>query len=115
MHLWRFQGALWHTHFARTSIISKRFCWIPGAWMAEVVQPHCCHASSLKPFVFNGLKKALPFSTTLKPQTPEFKKSGQGYSSLAGHAQRLVLFLAGLRSCLRILVSVLSIIMNVSQ
>ena len=66
--------------------------------------------SSLKPFVFNGLKRHCPSRTTLKPKTPESKKSGQGYRSLAGHAQRLVLFLAGLRYCLRLLVSVLSII-----
>ena len=72
--------------------------------------------TSLKPFVFNGLKKALPFSDNVEAEDPpESKKSGQGYSSLAGHAQRLVLFLAGLRYCLRILVSVLSIIMHVSQ
>jgi hypothetical protein len=42
-------------------------------------------------------------------------RAWQGYSSPAGHAQRLVLFLAGLRFCLRILLSVSSIIMNVLQ
>ena len=47
------------------------------------------------------LKRYCPSRTTLKPKTPESKKSGQGYRRLAGHAQRLVLFLAGLRYCLR--------------
>ena len=72
--------------------------------------------SSLQPFFVHGLKKALPFSDNVEAEDPpESKKSGQGDSSLAGHTQRLVLFLAGLRYRLRTLVSVLSIIMNVSQ
>ena len=41
-------------------------------------------------------------------------RTWQGSSSPAGHAQRLVLVLAGLRSCLRLLLSVSSIIMHVS-
>ena len=57
-----FQGALWHT--ARTSLIatlldSRGVDWPRSSNLIVVT------LSSLKPFVFNGLNKALPSRTTL--------------------------------------------------
>ena len=67
MHLWRFQGALWHTHFGsdvsncKTLLLDARGVDGPRSSNLIVVT-----LSSLKPFVFHGLNKALPFSDNVE-------------------------------------------------
>jgi hypothetical protein len=71
LHLWRFQGALWHTHcgsdvdHCKTLLLDSRGVeWPRSSNLIGVT------LASLKPFVFHGLKQALPFSDTVEASAP---------------------------------------------
>ena len=71
MYLWRFQGAVWHTHCGSDVDHCKTRLWDSrgGEWPRSsnliVVT-----LASLQPFVFHGLQKIWPFSDTVEASDP---------------------------------------------
>ena len=71
MHLWRFQGAVWHTHcgsdvdHCNTRLWDSRGVEWPRSSTLMVVT-----LASLQPFVFHGLKQAWPCSDNIEAPDP---------------------------------------------
>ena len=70
--------------------------------------------ASLKPCVCNGLQKALLFSDNVEASDPGIQEERAKVSQSCWPCAAPGALPAGLRSCVRLLVSVLSIIMHVS-